>query len=103
MSESFYFPGVRNTDPVSSLDGARQAARGSALLADRIVALLARYPKGLTGKEISVTLALEEPTTSPRLRPLARAGRIVSCGKRRNASGVSAIVWKLVLIDKEEL
>ena len=87
---------ARNTDPETSHDAA-DALAGKALtrLESIVVAALAAQPAGLTITEIADASGIEAQTISPRMAPLADAGRIVDSGVRRIPEGRTkrAIVW----------
>lgn len=87
---------ARSTDPETAHDAANQtrgsnAARLSGLV---LTALAARGPS--TSEELASYLGESLVSVSPRLRPLARKGLVVEDGKRKTASGSSAIVWRRV-------
>lgn len=86
--------GVRRDDP----DTSRAAAESIHVtqLEDVVLgALFAAGSHGLTTFELADVTKLSLVTVSPRLRPLARKGRVYDTGLRREnpASGRNAIVW----------
>jgi predicted ArsR family transcriptional regulator len=73
---------------------ARTSARWERLRA-RVLELLAATPAGLTADEIAAKLAESVLAIRPRVSELFHAGLIEKTGaRRRNASGLSAHVWK---------
>mgnify|MGYP001611176348 CR=1 FL=1 len=62
-----------------------------------ILALLERYPSGLTAWEISSRTAKMVHTTRPRICELAAHGRIEPCGKRwYDGTQRNETVWRIV-------
>jgi hypothetical protein len=62
----------------------------------KILALLARYPEGLTADEIAAHCDWTEFFARPRVSELKRLKMIEPTGRRRpNASGANAKVWQL--------
>lgn len=49
-----------------------------------------------TQKEISVGTGIPEISCSPVLRPMARAGLVVTCGTKPNSTGHLAIIWRAI-------
>lgn len=83
---------ARHGDPETAHAAAR-GARGSAIA--EMVASHLREAGPRTTEEIAAEIGLSLVTVSPRLAPLARAGRVRDSGsRRRNASGRLAIVWE---------
>jgi DNA-binding IclR family transcriptional regulator len=61
-----------------------------------ILDALRSHPDGGTSEEISEWTNLRLVTVSPSLRPMARLGLVIATEeRRRNRSGVRAIVWKI--------
>ena len=67
-------------DPVGSHDFIRQLAEDEGI-PERILALLAKHPGGMSGKQISLATGIEQVSVSPWLRPMERAGILVEAGK----------------------
>lgn len=86
-------PGYRATDT------SREAADAIAPVSARLQRLALRAihaagAAGLTADELAATLGVQRATIQPRTSELRRGHLIVDSGqRRRNASGVRAIVW----------
>jgi hypothetical protein len=79
--------------------GRRGAARTNFGKTERlhglVLQVLAATPSGLTADEIAARLEESVLAVRPRVSELFHAGRIAKSGeRRRNASGLSAHVWK---------
>ena len=81
---------VRRTDPATSREAAEaiveQLPRLEAVVLE---AVTAAGKRGATSHEIADATGLSLVTVSPRLRPLARRGKVIESGQRRDGR----IVW----------
>jgi predicted transcriptional regulator len=87
---------ARSTDPATAHEAA-DAMRGTK--ADRLAAVVVRALRELgaaTSKEVADYTGEELVSVSPRFRPLERRGVIEEAGRKKNPSGSSAILWRLV-------
>ena len=87
-------PGYRTAGPSEE---AAAAMRGRCVTIRRMILdLLRQHPAGLTTDEALAHLELSRPTGQPRFSELRRMGEIVATDeRRRNASGMTATVWKI--------
>jgi DNA-binding MarR family transcriptional regulator len=95
-AEETYDAWARTTDPETS-HVAAEAVNASAL-ETKVIRALTQQP--YTTEEIANRLGLWRDTVSPRMRSLERKGLVERIGKRRNASGLHAIVWALTALGR---
>jgi DNA-binding transcriptional ArsR family regulator len=77
-------------------EAALDAAATSEAKRQAVLDLLAKHPEGLTTHEIAARLLLPVPSIQPRVSELRNLKRIEATGaRRRNASGMSAAVFRL--------
>lgn len=81
---------TRVTGPDTSRAAAHRV-RASALC-ELVLDALRKAPHGLTTRELAAVTGRDRVTISPRLRPLAHAGKVRDSGLRREGG----IVWQLV-------
>lgn len=88
-------PGAKGTD--TSREAARKMGiRCCQLQQDVLVALREAGPFGLTAHEVAAKLGKDKMAISPRISELRALGKIVQTEERRkNASGMSAAVWRI--------
>lgn len=82
--------GVRKSDPISSVGGARTV--DAAGQATRIRSLLAVHPEGLTRQEIADETRIPKDEVSSRLSSMKGKG-VDTRGFRDNAKGRPVLVW----------
>lgn len=89
-------PGAaRAEDPDTAKDAAAETR--TRILEAIVMRAIASAPDGLTSEECAAATQLSLVTVSPRMRPLVRRGKIFDSKERRkNYSGKSAIVWKVM-------
>ena len=87
---------ARSSDPDTAHDAANQTRGSNAARLSQLVltVLEARGPS--TSEELANYTGESLVSISPRLRPLARKGLVVEDGRKKTASGSSAIVWRFV-------
>jgi hypothetical protein len=82
----------RNTDPMSSHEGADAAPVTE--LESKVLNALKGFKTGATSQQIARFLGRQWVSVSPRFRPLANRRLIKDSGiRRKSESGVSHIVW----------
>ena len=87
-------PGYKVSGP--SQDAARSAASTAAKLRATVLSQIAACPEGATADEIATQLNQSVLSVRPRVSELNRNGQIKPTGaRRRNASGMSATVWRV--------
>lgn len=88
-------PGHRGID--TSIAAADAIASGAVVLRDKVLATVsAAGPVGVTVVEMAIRQGLDRMGIQPRFSELRAMGRIADSGlRRKNPSGVSAIVWTL--------
>jgi hypothetical protein len=88
-------PGHRNVD--TSIEAADRIAPSAPLLASQVLtAVTAAGPRGITVVEMATAHSLDRMGIQPRFSELRALGKIADSGmRRRNPSGVRAIVWTL--------
>jgi predicted ArsR family transcriptional regulator len=99
MTDHLYpdHPGWHKSAPGTSEQAAHEMAEDAATLRGKVLALFRRGMK-LTADEAAVKLDRDPLSIRPRLSELRTTGHIAdSGGRRRNASGKSAVVWELVV------
>lgn len=86
------YPHAAGAQPVdTSIDAA--ASIDAATLRRQVVAVMARWPEGLTADEVAAVLGRDRLAIRPRLTELKRLGLIRDTGMRRqNRSGRNAAV-----------
>lgn len=84
---------ARRTDPIPSHEAAVSIA--TAALEGLVADTLRKYGP-LTTEQIADITGASLVTVSPRMKPLEGRRVVVRDGKRKNRSGVSATVWRLV-------
>ena len=90
---------ARSTDPSTSHESADKI--DIAFMESLVVKVLFDFGP-MTSEEVSDKLGMRLVSVSPRFRPLANKRVIIDTGeKRKNKSGRSAIVWKLIKKEKE--
>jgi predicted ArsR family transcriptional regulator len=86
-------PGYRQTETSKAAAESMKADAG--LIRSAVVAALQRHGP-MTADQCAVALTLDKLSVRPRLSELRELGRVEDSGERRsNASGRSAIVWRL--------
>jgi hypothetical protein len=86
---------ARSQDPATS-HAAAESMRMTDLEAKVLEALHA-FPFGATTHELADAMQASLVSVSPRMHPLAAKGLVVDSGqRRRNPSGRSGIVWRIV-------
>lgn len=86
---------ARAGDPGTAKDAAAETR--ARILEGIVLKAIADAPDGLTSEECAAITQLSLVTVSPRMRPLVRRGKIYeSTDRRKNQSGHSAIVWKVM-------
>lgn len=82
----------------TSRDAARAVEPGTGKVREAVfAAIAASEPAGLTADEAAKKVDRKPAYVRPRLSELAAAGRIARSGARRkNESGLSAAVWRIV-------
>lgn len=94
-----HVPGVKSPLDTAHAAAARVAPVAGTLRA-RVLAVIAERPS--TADECAVALGASVLGVRPRLSELHRLGQIADSGqRRRNDSGVSAVVWRLTAAQKE--
>ena len=96
MSELIYpnAPGFKTHGP--SEDAAKSMAGSAAKLRAAVLEQIVACPGGATADEIAHQLNLSILTVRPRVSELKRNGDIEQTGaRRRNASGMTATVWRV--------
>jgi hypothetical protein len=87
-------PGFK--DEGTSAEAARRVSGYSPQMRRMVLAKLREFPAGLTADELATALNLSPFSARPRLSELKRLGEIEASGeRRRNASGMSASVWRI--------
>ena len=100
---------ARKTDPETADEGAEQGNQNFENVSEAILGtLLAVYPDGMTTEQISDETGIRLVSVSPMMKPLEESKRVsrqvvgvthkgkLSYRKRKNRSGVSAIIWYAV-------
>ncbi len=82
---------ARNTDPQSSHDAAAIVDVGQ--LEARVLGALRVYGASTT-EELADKSGIPLVSVSPRMKSLERKNLVARAGKRKNRSGVSAILWE---------
>ena len=99
MSELLIYPegsGYKVAGP--SQDAAKSVASTATKLRATVLAQIAACPGGATADEIAGQLNVSILSVRPRCSELKRNGQIEPTGaRRRNASGMSATVWRVAL------
>lgn len=94
---SLAWPTTRHTDPATSHAAAADAAVNAGTNRARCLAVLRRYPAGLTDYELADLTGLQQNSAGKRRGELRDAGLVADTGNRRpGPSGSSCIVWAAV-------
>jgi hypothetical protein len=82
----------------TSREAAQRVSGGAESVREQIYAVLAAVePQGLTADEAAAKVGRKPGYVRPRISELVQAGRVASSGaRRRNESGLSATVWRIV-------
>jgi len=101
MSELIYpdAPGFKVSGP--SQDAAKSVASTATKLRAAVLAQIATCPGGAKADEIAGQLNLSVLSVRPRVSELNHNGQIEQTGgRRRNASGMTATVWRVASNDR---
>ena len=89
-------PGTK-TQRRTSVEAAKAVSGRAATLREAVRAVLARHPAGMTADEVAEFIGETVLAVRPRVSELSNSGHILDTGMRRkNASGRSAVVWRLI-------
>lgn len=88
-----YMPGFKSRDTSQ----AAGASVNASLLRAKVLAEFRIPGMWLTADEVAERLGIDKLSIRPRVSELSRLGKLIDAGcRRKNASGKSAIVWRLV-------
>ena len=89
-------PGFKQRGGASEAAARIIAPRISGLRA-KVLQEITRHPEGVTADEVADAIGKTEFSVRPRVTELQAIGKIVPTGeRRRNRSGMSASVWKVI-------
>lgn len=84
-------PGAQGVD--TSIAAAEAMAGSAAILRAQVLAVLRRWPEGLTADEVAAVMGRDRLAVRPRVTELKRLGQVRDTGqRRRNHSGKSAAI-----------
>ncbi|RMC33735.1 hypothetical protein [Paracoccus alkanivorans] len=80
----------------TSEEAAIHAATKAPFLRDAIIRVMKAVARPMTADEVAKAMRLSVLSIRPRISELAKAGKLIDAGERgRNASGRSAVRWKI--------
>lgn len=85
---------ARGSDPATSHEAA--ASVDTSKLAALIIGALEELGAPSTTGEIAIRLGYPRDSISPRMKPLAKSGKVRPNGRKLNPSGRAALLWELV-------